>query len=79
SAASPCAAPETERYQPGRPPDDTDAAPALPACAPAEGRAAPFPQAPSPALPPELLAQCLDAAGFAPPPPPPPPPFQPRR
>lgn len=78
-------APDAADGPPGLPPDDSEFDAALQACATAEGIAAPFPQAPSPDLPPDLLAECLDAAGFAPPPPPPPPlplplpPFQPPR
>ncbi|WP_040237585.1 hypothetical protein, partial [Xanthomonas citri] len=66
-------APDAADGPPGLPPDDSEFDAALQACATAEGIAAPFPQAPSPDLPPDLLAECLDAAGFAPPPPPPPP------
>lgn len=73
--SDPFDAPDAADEPPGLPPDDSEFDAALQACATAEGSAAPFPQAPSPDLPPELLAQCLDAAGFAPPPPP----FQPRR
>ncbi|MBO9786473.1 hypothetical protein J7366_00990 [Xanthomonas phaseoli pv. dieffenbachiae] len=74
-------APDAADEPPGLPPDDAEFDAALQACATAEGIATPFPQGPSPDLPPDLLAECLDAAGFAPPPPPPPPPppFQPWR
>ncbi|TWQ67410.1 hypothetical protein, partial [Xanthomonas vasicola] len=62
-------APDAADGPPGAPPYDSEFDAALQACATAEGVAAPMPE-----LPPDVLAESLDAAGFEPPPPPPPPP-----
>ncbi|TQT62985.1 hypothetical protein, partial [Xanthomonas perforans] len=76
--SDPFDAPDAADELPGLPPDDSEFDAALQACATAEGSAAPFRQAPSPYLPPALLAACLDAVGCAPLPSPPSPSFQPR-
>ncbi|KOR43546.1 hypothetical protein ADT25_13055 [Xanthomonas oryzae] len=59
-----CGEPDAADGPPGPPPYDSEFDAALQACANAESIAAPLPE-----LPPDVLAECLDAAGLAPPPP----------
>lgn len=60
--------PDAADGPPGPPPYDSEFDAALQACANAEGIAAPLLE-----LPPDMLAECLGVAGFAPSQPPPPP------